>query len=443
MVKKSTKSTSPKTKQTIKYDYDVAVIGGGPAGMMAAIQASQPGLKVVLIEKNSKLGKKLLLTGNGRCNLTNAEFDLKNLVSNYHNGEFLFHAFSVFGPKDTVKFFDDLNVKTKVESGKRVFPVSNNANDVLDALKKYLENNNVSILYNSEIKDIIKKGKNIDKIFLKTKSDSAERFVTVKKYILATGGKSFPKTGSDGFGYKMAEKLGHTIVKPSPALSSIILKENPTSVAGFDVANYIKDLQGINLADVKITVALQKPAISEEGEILFTHFGISGPAILNISGKISNLLEKGPVKIMLDLFPLLTQEQLLKGLEDDLKKYPNRSIKNILSIFIPTRLSDVLLKITGIDESKIANNMSKPERASVVKILKNIELTPEDVMGFEAAYVTKGGISLKEIDHKTMQSKIIDNLFFAGEIIDVDGKSGGFNLQMCWSTGYLAGKRDK
>lgn len=410
--------------------FDVAIIGGGPAGIMAAIQASRPegapfgSRRVVLIEKNSKLGRKLLLTGGGRCNLTNAEFDLRELAKNYNNGEFLFHAFSVFGPKETIEFFEKIGVKTKIEKNRRVFPASEDAGDVLDLLKNYLEKNNVKILYNSEVVDIKKTGKAISKIILK----DAE--ITAKKYILTTGGKSYSQTGSDGFGCRLAEKLGHTIVKPSPALAPIRISED-----------WIKALQGISLKDVKISVLQNnKKIINETGEILFTHYGISGPAILDISAKVGELLEKGQTKISLDLSPLLNQEQLLKEFEEYLKGYPKKTIKNILAEFAQERLAEVLLDITGIDGNKIANNMSKTERGAVVKILKNFELTAEDVMGFELAMVTRGGVSLKEIDHKTMQSKVIDNLYFAGEIIDVDGKTGGFNLQMCWSTGYLAGK---
>jgi len=409
--------------------FDVAVIGAGPAGIMAAGKAASLGLKVVLVEKNHKIGKKLLLTGNGRCNLTNAEFDLKELVKNYNNGEFLFHVFSVFGPKETISFFEKLGVETKIENGKRVFPKSDDAQEILLVFQKYLEKNNVKILYNSEVADIVKKGKKITRIILKNGE------VTAKKYVLAMGGKSHPLTGSDGLGLNLAEKLGHTIVKPAPALAPIKLKEE-----------WAKNLQGISLKDTKVSVLQNgKKQFQEEGEILFTHFGISGPVILDISGKVGELLEghgvlPGNVKICFDLFPLLNQEELLRGLEDILKKYPRQTIKNILSSFVPERLAGVLSEIAGIDKNKIANNMAKAEKEKTVKILKNFEVTPEDILGFDNSKVTRGGISLKEIDHKTMKSKVIDNLFFAGEIINIDGKTGGFNLQVCWSTGYCAGQ---
>jgi len=419
-------------KDTKKFDYDVAVIGAGPAGMMAAGKAASLGLKVILVEKNSQPGKKLLLTGHGRCNLTNAEFNLRNLANNYNHGEFLFHAFSVFGPKETIEFFEKLGLKTKIESEKRVFPVSNKAGDVLEALKKYLERNKVEILYNSEIIDVKKTGKKITKIILN------DREITAKNYILATGGKSFEKTGSDGFGYKLAENLGHTIIKPSPALAPIRL-----SALGGPASDW-KNLQGISLKNVKITVLQNnKKQFSESGEILFTHFGVTGPAILNISAKVGDLLEKGGTKMLLDLSPQLNQEELLEDFDKVLKKFLKKTIKNILSEVVPERLAEVLLNITKIDGNKIANNMSKIEKAVVVKVIKNFEVTPEDILGFDQAYYTRGGISLREIDHKTMKSKIIANLSFAGEIIDIDAKTGGFNLQMCWSTGYLAGENCK
>lgn len=420
--------------------FDIAVVGAGPAGLIAAGKAASLGLSVVLIEKNNVPGKKLLLTGNGRCNLTKAEFNLQELVKKYNNGEFLFHAFSVFGPEKTISFFEELGVKTKIEKDKRVFPKSDSAEEVLGALIKYLEKNKVKMLFNSEVIGIETKGnppssktsarqRNISKLILMgTYSE-----VVAKKYIICSGGKSYPLTGSTGSVYKLIESLGHSIVKPMPALTPIKVKED-----------WVKSLQGISLEDVKLSVFQKgKKQAGEEGEIIFTHLGVSGPAVLNISAKIGDLIETGETKIFFDLFPLLNHEELLKGLEDILKKYAGKTIKNILSSFVPEKMAEVLLDVAKVNKDKIANNMSKVERLSVVRILKNLEVTAEDTLGFDQAHTTKGGVSLKEIDHKTMKSKIISNLFFAGEIIDVNGKSGGFNLQLCWSTGYLAGKSCK
>ncbi len=411
--------------------FDVAVIGAGPAGLMAACSAMQQGLSVALIEKNSVPGKKLLLTGNGRCNLTNAEFDLRELVKNYNNGEFLFHAFSVFGPKEAINFFEELGLKTKIETNKRVFPKSDNGREVLDILCRCLKNKKVKIIFDSEITDVNFKNKKIGGLILKRLGENIE--IKAKNYIICTGGKSFPLTGSNGFGYELAEKLGHTIVKLSPALVPITAKED-----------WVKGLQGVNLKDIKISVFQNKKKyFQKEGEAIFTHFGLSGPTILNASGIIGNLLEKGDVKLSIDLFPLLNPEELRTGLEDMLRKHHNKTVKNILLAFVPERLAEVLLDVAAIDKNKIANNMSKIERESMIKMLKNIEITVEGVLGIDQAIVTRGGICLEEIDHKTMRSKIVDNLFFAGEIINVDGWSGGFNLQMCWSTGYIAGKSCK
>lgn len=412
--------------------FDVAVIGAGPAGLIAAGTAAHLGLSVALIEKNPAPGKKLLLTGNGRCNLTNAEFNLRKLVKSYNNGEFLFNIFAVFGPKETIKFFEDIGIKTKIEEGKRVFPVSNDANEILEALNKYLVKNKVNTIFNSEITDIAHKGKKITGLTAKNPSGQTKE-IKAKKYILCTGGKSFPLTGSNGFGYEMAEKLGHTIATPMPALAPIELKEE-----------WIKNIQGISLEDVGISVFQKnKKHISEIGELIFTHFGISGPTILDISSGLGDLLQKGETKIFLDFFPYLNQEELSKKLEEVFKRGVKKAVKNMLALSLPERLAETLLGISKIDLNKISNNISKIEKAVLIKTLKNFELTAKNVYGFEVAKFTKGGISLKEIDHKTMKSKIIDNLFFAGEIIDVDGKSGGFNLQMCWSTGYIAGKSCK
>ncbi|OWK26780.1 MAG: hypothetical protein US76_01575 [Parcubacteria group bacterium GW2011_GWA2_38_13b] len=426
-------------KSIKKYDYDVAVLGAGPAGIMAAGKAARFGASVVLIEKNFTLAKKLLLTGNGRCNFTNAEFNLSELVKNYNNGKFLFHIFSVFGPKETIKFFEELGVKTKIEKNKRVFPASDSAQEVLEALEKYLAENKVNIIFNSEVINVDHSGKKINKLILKDFSTGLGngREITAKKYILCTGGKSYPLTGSDGFGYKLAKKLGHTIVKPLPALSSIRIKEK-----------WVKNLQGISLKGVKITVFQKgKKRFQEEGSILFTHFGVSGPAVLNISANVGDLLENGlsvgqagEAKICFDLAPLLNQGEFGEKINEILKKYPKKKFKNILSDFAPEKLAEILLDIAGVDKNKMAGNVSKIERGMTAKIFKNFEVTAESIFGFNEAKTTRGGISLAEIDGKTMRSKIIDNLFFAGEVIDVDGKTGGFNLQMCWSTGCVAGE---
>jgi predicted Rossmann fold flavoprotein len=405
--------------------FDIAVIGGGPAGMMAAGRAAELGAKTILLEKNDKLGTKLLLTGKGRCNISNAEFDLKRLVENYgENGKFLFHAFSVFGPKQVIDFFENLGLKTKIERGKRVFPVSDRSEDVLKALIKHLIKNKTNIVCNSEVKRIDCQNRKIKKLVLKDKE------IRAKNYIFCTGGKSYPLTGSSGDGFRWAESLGHHIEKLCPALVPVKTKES-----------WVKDLQGLSLKNVEMSLFQKgKRDKTEFGECLFTHFGLSGPIVLDLSKRIGQLLEKGEVKISLDLKPALDFVKLDLRLQRDFAKYQNKSFKNSLADLLPRKLIPVIVSLSGIDPEKKTNSIFKEERYNLAKLLKNLEMTPEGLLGFNTAIITSGGVFLKEIDHKTMKSKIIDNLFFAGEVIDVDGPTGGFNLQMCWSTGYLAGE---
>lgn len=405
--------------------FDVAVIGGGPAGLMAAGAAAKLGAKVILIEKNKGLGKKFLLTGNGRCNITNAEFNLKKLAENYgKNGKFLLPAFYDFGPKQTINFFNSLGIKTKIENNNRVFPASEKASDVLSALKNYLLKNKVNISLDSRVLKIICEGNRIKKLILKN------REVIAEKYVLCTGGKSYPLTGSTGDGYKWLKDLGHHITELSPALVPVRLKEN-----------WAKDLQGLALKDVKICILQNNKKHScERGHVLFAHFGLSGPSILNMSKKIGKLLKLGQVKISLDILPDSNIENLEKEIREKINKNPKKTFRNLLSNFIPQRLVDVFIEIIGIKADKQVNNITKEERRSIAKLLKNVEITAAELLGFDLAVVTSGGVSLKEIENKTMKSKIINNLYFSGEIIDIDGITGGFNLQACWSTGHLAGK---
>jgi len=408
-----------------KDKFDVAVIGGGPGGMLAAGVAAESGARVVLLEKNKELGKKLLLTGNGRCNILNAEFNLKKLTENYgKNGKFLFHAFSVFGPKKTISFFNSLGIETKTEDNNRVFPISDKAINVVNALKGYLLKNKVKIFLDSPVFRVISKNNRIKKLVTKNGE------IIAKKYILCTGGKSYPITGSTGDGYKWLKDLGHSITELSPALVPIKVKEG-----------WIKDLQGLVLKNIQITVLQNnKKRLQEKGYVLFAHFGLSGQIILNISKKIGELLRRGEVKISLDLLPNLSIEYLDKKIQEMIYENPKKSVKNILTEFMPQRFTNIFIKILGIKSDRKSNDITKEERRAISKLLKNIEIAVAELMSFDLAVVTSGGVSLKEIDSETMKSKIIDNLYFSGEIIDIDGKTGGFNLQACWSTGYLAGK---
>jgi len=406
--------------------YDLIVVGGGPAGIMAAGRAGELGAKVLLLEKNKFLGRKLLITGKGRGNITRAEFDVKELLKKYgREGDFLLHALSIFGPKEIVDFFEKRGLRMKVERGKRIFPKTDSAKDVLDILTGYLAENKVEIMTNSEVKEIIANQNRISKIVFKNGKD-----ISAKNYIIATGGKAFPGTGSTGSGYLWAEKLGHIVAKLRPALVSIKIKED-----------WPKKLQGLSLKNVELTVLRDgKKRDSRFGELLFTHFGLSGPIVLDLSGHIGELQEKGEVKLILDLKPALDGQDLDKRIQSDFIKYNNKFFKNSLNDLLPQKLIPVIMELSGIDPLKKVNVITKEERSRLAKIFKNLEMTVFSLLGFESAIVTAGGVSLREIDSKTMRSKLIENLFFAGEIMNLHGPTGGYNLQVCWSSGYLAGQ---
>lgn len=413
-------------KMENKTFFDVAVIGGGPAGMMAAGKAGELGAKVVLLEKNASLGRKLLLTGKGRSNLTRAEFNPRELLKKYgREGDFLLYPLSVFGVKETIEFFEKKGLKTKIERGKRIFPESDRAQDVLNILINYLKKRLVKVMTNYEVKEIIKNENRIIKVVL-----SGGQELLAENYIIATGGKSYPGTGSTGDGYKWAEELGHKVSKLRPALVPLKIKEN-----------WPKLVQGLALKNVELTVLKNnKKKDGRFGELLFTHFGISGPIVLDLSGKIGELLEKGEVKLILDLKPALDSRILDKRLQSDFSKYSQKLFKNSLSDLLPKKLILIIVGLSGINPSKKVNEITREERYKLVKLLKGLEMRVSSLLGFETAIVTSGGVPLKEIDSKTMKSKLIENLFFAGEIIDLHGPTGGYNLQLCWSTGYLAGK---
>jgi predicted Rossmann fold flavoprotein len=408
----------------ITEKFDVAVIGGGPAGIIAAGKAAELGAKVVLLEKNSALGKKLLLTGNGRCNLTQINHDAKEFTEKLgKNGKFLFSAFSIFGPKEVVEFFEKKNLATKVEKNGRVFPISDDAIDVLSTLTKYLKENKVVIITNAEV---------VGFIFAENKISGVkvgEEIITADSFILCTGGKSYPVTGSTGDGYIWAKELGHTIIAPAPALVPVKIKED-----------WVCELQGISLKEATVSLWQdERKQASFQGEMLFTHFGLSGPLVLDISKDILALLKKGEVLIKLDLFPELTSVQLDKTLVLAFQENNKKDIKNYFKEILSQKILNLILKLASINPDKKLNFLTKKERQKIVVLLKSLPFTVSQVMGFEQAMITSGGITLKEIDPRTMRSRIVENLFFAGEILDLDGPTGGYNLQICWSTGYLAG----
>ena len=411
--------------------FDVAVIGGGPAGMMAAGRAAELGARVVLLEKNESLGKKLLITGKGRCNLTRDEFDLKEMVAQFgKNGKFLFSSLAVFGPEEAIKFFEDRKLPTKIERGGRVFPASNKSHDVLRVMQKYLEENKVKTMFGCEIAGFESDGKKIKCVKLKhEKGKPGRKIVTADKFILCTGGKSYPLTGSTGDGYQWAKEFGHTIIKTAPALVPIKTKEA-----------WVRDAQGLSLKNVEINlIQNNKKKDSRFGEMLFTHFGVSGPIVLDISKKAGELAAKGEVVISIDLKPALSAQQLDARIQRDFFSNAKKDFVNYLPELLPQKLIATIISLSGIDPRKKINAVTGAERKKLAGLIKDLRLTFDGTAGYAQAVVTSGGVNLKEVNSKTMQSRIVSNLFFAGEILDVDGPTGGYNLQMCWSTGYAAG----
>ena len=412
-----------------KNKYNLAVIGGGPAGMIAAGHAGELGCRVILLEKKGSLGKKLLISGNGRCNLTNAERDLKRILNIYgQKGRFLHTAFGKFSNKDVITFFEDLGLKTKVEKDGRVFPISDNAKDVVDRLIKYLKDNNVEIRLNSPVDKILIKTlknncKKIENIILKNNDE-----IIADNYVFATGGKSYPETGSTGDAYKWLKKIGHTIVEPKPALTPILVKEK-----------WIKQLEGLSLKKVEVSVWKNRKFGTDIGELIFTGNGLSGPIVLNLSKKISENKAKD-IRIKIDFKPEHNYQTLDIIIKKEFEEQRNRNFKNSLNKLLPKKLIPIIIELSGIDQNKKVSEVTKFERKKIIKLIKEFELSFKDLVGFEKAMITSGGVNLKEVEPKTMKSKIIDNLYFAGEILDIDGPTGGYNLQIAWSTGYLVGE---
>lgn len=428
--------------------YDLIVIGAGPAGIMAAGRAGERGLSVLLIEKNPRIGAKLLLTGKGRCNLTHHEEDTKNFINQFgKNGKFLYKALNNFSIQDTLDFFHKFGIETKVERGNRIFPATGSALNVVMALEKYLIRNKVQLSADTRVLKIVREKKCITKI------KTSKGDFTAKNYLLTTGGKSYPETGSTGDGLKFAEELGHQVITPKPALTPILVKES-----------WIKELQGLNLENVNISIfqnnqpscqnALRLTGKKQDerfGEALFTHEGMSGPIILDMSKKIGELLhngepvhrspkDEGGVVLQIDFKPALDFKKLDLRIQRDFQEFNNKEFKNSLNKLLPQKLIPVIVKLSNINPDKKVNSITKEERKVLIHLLKEFKLEVQGLTGFKKAIVTSGGVNLKEIDPKTMKSKIIDNLYFAGEILDLDGPTGGYNLQACWSTGYLAGE---
>ncbi len=407
-------------------NFSVVVIGGGPAGMMAAGTAAQNGKKVLLLEKNERLGKKILITGKGRCNLTQAEFDLRTLVQAYRTGgKFLFSALNAFGPQAVVDFFESHGLEVKVERGGRVFPVSDDARDVMKVMEKYLADEGVTVWTKAIVKKISVSDGLVKEIFL-----ADGQVVTAEQVVITTGGLSYPLTGATGDGLKWAKEVGHEVGKTIPALVPLKTKES-----------WVKELQGLSLKNVELTAWQNKKKIASRfGEMLFTHFGVSGPIVLDISKEVILASENGEVELSLNLKPALSAEQLDARVQRDFKIAQNKLFKNALDELLPQKFIPVMIKLTGIDPAKPINSVTKVERQKLLQCLRDLRFTVVGNMGYDLAIVTSGGVDTKEIDPRTMQSKKIKNQYFAGEIIDVDGPTGGYNLQAAWATGYLAGE---
>ena len=412
------------------------VIGGGPAGMMAAITASQSGDKVILIEKMKSLGRKLLITGKGRCNITSS-LPIEDFIKNTPgNGKFLYSVYQSFTNKDIVKFLKEEGLEVKEERGNRIFPITDKSQDVLECFIKKLKKNKVEIHYNEEVKEILYKKSNGENTVIGVKTTKEE--ILADKVILATGGKSYPLTGSTGDGYKMAEKLGHTIKDIKPSLVPLEIYEKETC----------KELQGLSLKNVTVKVIDEeknKIIFQEFGEMLFTHFGVSGPIILTASSKlvrykkIEEKMKEKNISLIIDFKPALSEQKLEDRILRDFSEFKNKQYKNSLDKLLPQKLIPVIIRLSNIEENRKVNEITKEERRKLVLLLKNFNLNVKAFRPVEEAIVTSGGIYIKEINPKTMESKIVKNLYFAGEIIDVDSYTGGFNLQIAYSTGYVAG----
>ncbi len=405
---------------------DVCVIGGGAAGLMAAGTAAERGLKTIILERNEKVARKVMITGKGRCNVTNYCTLLDDIIRNIPvNGRFLFSAFSKFMPVDTMDFFEEMGVPLKVERGNRVFPESDKASDIVDALRKYALRSGAEIVTGRAEEILISDG-----TVTGVRTYDGD-IIQAKSVIVATGGKSYPLTGSTGDGYILAEKTGHTIIEQKPSLVPLEVHEG-----------WCSSVMGLSLRNIEIRVEdteKYKCVYKDFGEMLFTHFGVSGPVILSASSHMKDI-KKGKYEIYIDLKPALDEDKLDKRIQRDFLENSNKNFINALDALLPKKLVPVIVKLSGIKPSRKVNQITRAERENLVYLLKNLKLTINGFRPIEEAIITSGGVSVKDISPKDMMSKKINNLYFAGEVIDVDAYTGGFNLQIAFSTGRLAGK---
>lgn len=404
----------------------IIIVGGGPAGMLASIYAARNGHKVVVYEKNERLGKKLFITGKGRCNITNAA-DMETLFDNVvTNKKFLYSAFYNFTNTDMIELLEGLGLRTKVERGDRVFPLSDKSNDVIKTLQNEMERLGVSIKMNSEVTDIIVE----DGVYKGIKLRGEKNPISSSCVIVTTGGFSYQMTGSTGDGYRFAEQMGHKVTEIQPALVPLLIRES-----------FCKEMQGLSLRNVDITITQGKKQVYQNfGEMLFTHYGVSGPLILSASSFITKFIKQGKqLTLSIDLKPALSDEQLDDRIIRDFEKNINKQFKNALDELLPKKMIPVMIRESNIDPEKKVNTITKEERKNLVSLIKGFSMEIAGFRGFNEAIITRGGVSVKEINPSTMESKLVSGVFFAGEVLDLDALTGGFNLQIAWSTSYTAG----
>lgn len=402
----------------------VIIIGGGAAGMFAAFGAAETGHQVTLLEQNEKLGKKIYITGKGRCNLTNA-CDTEEIFENIpRNAKFLYSAIYTYDNFRVMDFFEKNGMPIKTERGNRVFPVSDHSSDVIAALQRALKREKVNIHLNTKVKNILtQEGQAVGVETADGKKLLADAVV------LATGGKSYPTTGATGDGYLFAKQLGHRVEPLEPSLVPMTVKED-----------YCMQMQGLSLKNIKATIKEKDKILYEAfGEMLFTHFGVSGPLILSASSVVNNKIEKKELTLSIDLKPALSEEQLDARILRDFNENKNRQFKNAIKGLLPAKMIPIIIQLSGIHPDKKIHEITKEERKNLVNLIKAFPMTLTGLRDFKEAIITRGGISVKEVNPSTMESKLIKGLYFAGEILDTDAYTGGFNLQIAWSTGYLAG----
>lgn len=404
--------------------YDVAVIGGGPAGMMAAGTAASSGASVILLEKNAVLGQKLLITGSGRCNVTNAEKDIRKVIDTFgKNGRFLYPALNAFSVERTLKFFEEFGVRMTEEKNGKLFPADGDAVYVRNALVRYMDKYGVTVKKSCDVQEIVARNGRVDTLM----TSAGE--MRARNIIIATGGLSYPSTGSTGDGYVWAKALGHSIVPTYPVLTPVKLD-----------APWIARLEGLSLRDARVSAYSDNKKVGSDcNDAVFTRDGMSGPVIFDLSKQLAGV-ERINMTLKIDMHPNVSAEELDKQLAEALTEQGKKQVKTVFASFFPPKMLPILFELTGIDPELNASKCSRQNRKDVVKILKELTVPVKGFHGYKRATVTTGGVNLKEVDPKTLRSKKMEGLLFTGEVLDLDAPTGGFNLQMCWSTGYLAGK---